>query len=65
VKSDRLRTKADPLKCDEPDRAQFMHITRTGATQNFSLGEGDGADSEDKFGVRLILKNYVIEITVQ
>lgn len=31
------RTKADPLKCDEPDREQFMHITRTvtGATQNF------------------------------
>jgi hypothetical protein len=38
VKSDRLRTKADPLKWDEPDRAQFMHKTRTGATKNFLLG---------------------------
>lgn len=53
-----MRTKADPLKCDEPDREQFMHITCTvtGATQNFSLGIGGKADSEGKFNVCLILK---------
>lgn len=47
-----------PLKCDGHDREQFMHITRTvtGATLNFSLGEGGEAGSEDKFNVCLTLK---------
>lgn len=40
MKSDRLRTEAHPLKCDKPNREQFMNITRTviGAHLAFFIG---------------------------